>query len=88
MLPTTFCAGMTLPLITFVLLKGGAGERSIGAVYATNTVGAILGVFLAVPVGLPLLGLKATLIIGAALDIGLGVLLLWPAVSGGRARRP
>lgn len=88
MLPTTFCAGMTLPLITFVLLKGGAGERSIGAVYATNTVGAILGVFLAVHVGLPVLGLKVTLIVGAALDIGLGVLLLWPAVSGGRARRP
>ena len=39
MLPATFCAGMTLPLITFALLDGGCGERSIGAVYAANTVG-------------------------------------------------
>ena len=86
MLPSTFCAGMTLPLITFVLLKGGLGERSIGAVYATNTVGAILGVFLAVHLGLPVLGLKGSLVLGAALDLGLGVLLLWPAVGGGGAR--
>lgn len=88
MLPTTICAGMTLPLITFVLLKGGVGERSIGAVYATNTVGAILGVFLAVHVGLPVLGLKGLLVFGAALDIGLGALLFWPTVAEGRARRP
>ena len=88
MLPTTFCAGMTLPLITYVLLKGGFGERSIGAVYAANTVGAILGVFLAVHVGLPLLGLKGLLVAGAALDIGLGVLLLWPSIEGRWGRRP
>ena len=48
MLPATFCAGMTLPLITYTLLKQGQGERSVGAVYAMNTVGAILGVFFAV----------------------------------------
>jgi spermidine synthase len=40
MLPATFCAGMTLPLITLHLLRRGAGESSIGAVYAANTVGA------------------------------------------------
>ena len=28
MLPATFCAGMTLPLITHILIKSGAGERS------------------------------------------------------------
>ena len=88
MLPTTFCAGMTLPLITFVLLKSGVGERSIGAVYATNTVGAIVGVFLAVHVGLPVLGLKGSLVLGAALDIGLGLLLFWPTRSAARDRRP
>ncbi|HZX97334.1 MAG TPA: hypothetical protein VFE90_22655, partial [Myxococcales bacterium] len=77
MLPATFCAGTTLPLITFHLLKRGCGEASIGAVYAANTVGAIAAVFFAVHAGLPLLGLKGLLIAGAALDLALGV-ALWP----------
>ena len=77
MLPTTFCAGMTLPLITYQLLKQGRGEGSIGEVYAANTVGAIIGVFFAIHVGLPLLGLKGLLVVGAGLDIGLGVVLAW-----------
>jgi hypothetical protein len=55
MFPAAFCAGMTLPLITHALLQRGAGERAIGAVYAANTVGAIVGVFAAVHVGLPAL---------------------------------
>ncbi|HEY5678238.1 MAG TPA: hypothetical protein VIR81_15695, partial [Myxococcales bacterium] len=77
MLPATFCAGTTLPLITFHLLRRGCGESSIGAVYAANTVGAIAAVFAAVHLGLPLLGLKGLLIAGAALDLLLGV-ALWP----------
>ena len=76
MLPATFCAGMTLPLITGALLRRGAGERAIGQVYASNTVGAIAGVLLAVHVGLPGLGLKGALIAGCAIDIALGLLLL------------
>ena len=40
MLPATFMAGMTLPLITFTLLKLNQGEGSIGRVYAFNTLGA------------------------------------------------
>ena len=43
MLPATFCAGMTLPLITRMLLAGGTGERAIGAVYGVNTLGSIVG---------------------------------------------
>ena len=54
MLPATFCAGMTLPLLTGALLRRGAGEAAIGQVYAANTLGAIAGVLLAVHVGLPL----------------------------------
>ena len=77
MLPATFCAGMTLPLITFSLLRLGHGERSIGAVYASNTVGGILGVFFAIHLGLPLLGLKNLMIFGGCLDIVLGLALLW-----------
>jgi len=76
MLPATFCAGMTLPLLTAALLRRGGGEAAIGQVYAANTLGAIAGVLVAVHVGLPLLGLKGTLIAGAAVDVALGFLLL------------
>jgi len=77
MFPTTFFAGMTLPLITAALIRRGHGESSIGAVYAINTVGAIVGVVLAVHVGLPLLGLKGLIVAGAALDMALGAVLVW-----------
>ena len=76
MLPATFCAGMTLPLITGALLRRGAGEAAIGQVYAANTLGAIAGVLVAVHAGLPLLGLKGTLILGALVDVALGLALL------------
>jgi len=86
MLPATFCAGMTLPLITFLLLKRGHGEKSIGAVYSANTVGGIVAVLLAVNVLMPLLGVKGLLGIGAVLDLGLGILLLKSAMAGRRFR--
>ena len=62
MLPATFCAGMTLPLITRTLMRGGHGERAIGGVYAINTLGSITGVVLGGLVLLPLIGLKAMLL--------------------------
>lgn len=77
MLPAAFCAGMTLPLITMVLIAQGHGEKSLGAVYATNTVGAIGGVFMAVHVAMPLLGVKGLVTLGAGLDIAVGLVLLW-----------
>lgn len=76
MLPTTFLAGMTLPLFTYVLIRQGEGEKSIGQIYAANTVGAIVGVLAAVHIGLPLLGLKMMIVAGAMLDIILGLVLL------------
>ena len=76
MLPATFCAGMTLPLITGALLRRGAGEAAIGEVYAANTLGAIAGVLIAVHIGLPLAGLKGTLLAGAVVDVALGLALL------------
>ncbi|TAK84552.1 MAG: spermine synthase [Betaproteobacteria bacterium] len=76
MLPATFCAGMTLPLITGAMLRRGGGEAAIGRVYAANTLGAIAGVLLAVHVGLPLASLKGTLIAGSLVDIAAGLALL------------
>jgi len=88
MLPATFCAGMTLPLITYRLLHSPTGERALGMVYAVNTLGAILGVAIAVHVLLEWLGLRGALIVGAAIDVGLGVLLLIGARQPGPALRP
>ena len=85
MLPATFLAGMTLPLFTNALLKNGHGERSIGQVYSANTLGAIVGVVLAVHVLMETFGVKITLVVGAGLDILLGGWLLrW---SGARLER-
>ncbi len=77
MFPAAFCAGTTLPLITYSLLRGGYGEKSIGQVYAFNTVGAITGVFFATYVGLPTMGLKGMIFFGAWIDIALGLVLIW-----------
>ena len=74
MMPTTFFCGMNLPLITHVLLRQGAGERAIGAVYAWNTAGAIGGVIIAVHVLMPLVGVKGIVIAGAALQLALAAL--------------
>lgn len=76
MLPAAFFAGTTLPLFTVVLLRSGFGERSIGRVYAWNTMGSIVGVFAAIHFLIPMLGLKLALCVGALVDMGLGLLLL------------
>ena len=86
MLPATFCAGMTLPLITYRLLRSPAGERSIGMVYAVNTLGALCGVAIAVHLLLESIGLRWTLVVGAAVDVALGVVLLMSS-PGARATR-
>lgn len=91
MLPATFCAGITLPLITKLLLRdgtgGATGERAIGVVYALNTLGSIVGAALAGLVLLPLLGLRTMLVAGALVDMGLGLALL-AEHAGRRVLRP
>ncbi len=84
MFPAAFCAGTTLPLITHALLSRGAGEGSIGAVYAANTVGAIVGVVIAVQIALPVLDLKGLIMLGAGLDLALGIALAATGLENGR----
>src|SRR5438034_373652 len=86
MLPATFCAGMTLPLITRILYRDGR-EAAIGEVYAANTAGSIVGVQLAGLVLLPVLGLKLLLIAGAALDVAIGLMLMYVALPRRTASR-
>lgn len=76
MLPATFLAGMTLPLITAILVRAGGGEAAIGRVYAANTLGAIVGVMLAIHVVMPTFGLRQVVVFGAVLDLALGLWLL------------
>jgi spermidine synthase/MFS family permease len=86
MLHATFCAGTTLPLITRILYRNGR-ESAIGEVYAANTAGSIVGVQLAGLLLLPVLGLKLLLISGAALDVAIGLILLYVALPRGAPSR-
>lgn len=76
MLPAAFFAGTTLPLFTVALLRQGHGERSIGRVYAWNTLGAIAGVFASIHLLIPVLGLKLALCVAALVDLAVGLVLL------------
>lgn len=76
MVPASFFAGMTLPLLTTVLYRQGRGESEIGKVYGWNTFGSIAGIALGGLVLMPQIGLKNMLLAGAAIDIGLGLALL------------
>src|SRR5205823_11782388 len=86
MLPATFCAGMTLPIITRILYRDGT-EAAIGEVDASNTAGSIVGVQLAGLALLPILGLKLLLIAGAALDVAIGLMLMYVALPKPTASR-
>ena len=72
MIPASFCAGMTLPLLTRELMRRGAGERAIGFIYSANTFGAIVGVVLTVHVLMPRIGIKGVILTGAAIHLALG----------------
>lgn len=87
MLPAAFFAGMTLPVLTYVLLRRGAGESVIGKAYAVNTLGAILGVFAMVHLAMPAMGLKLSMVLAASIDLALGLLLLVLAGGVGVRRR-
>ncbi|WP_257384910.1 fused MFS/spermidine synthase [Tahibacter caeni] len=88
MAPAAFFAGMTLPLFTLALLRSGTGEAAVGRIYAANTIGAIVGVFCAVHLLIPGLGLKLAMIIAALADLVLGAYLLRAAPSAQEQRGP
>jgi predicted membrane-bound spermidine synthase len=73
MIPATFCAGMTLPLLTNELMRRGTGERAIGTIYSANTLGAIIGVLLTIHLLMPLIGVKGVILSGAAIHMMVGL---------------
>lgn len=76
MFPAAFLAGMTLPLFTLSLLRAGAGERAVGRIYAANTLGAIVGVTLAMHVLIPVIGVQLAVTLAALVDALVGLYLL------------
>lgn len=76
MVPTSFFAGMTLPLITLILTRAFKSEAPIGKVYGWNTVGSILGSAGGGLILLPLLQLKGSLVTAAVMDFVIGFILL------------
>lgn len=76
LVPTTLMGG-TLPILSQALIheERGLGQK-VGALYATNTFGAVVGVVLAGYLVLPALGTRSTVAIAAATNLG-------PARDGG-----
>ncbi len=74
----TFLMGASFPLVTKIY-TGNARQlgRSIGNVYAINTVGSILGAFCAGFVLVPLLGIRPSIVLTVALNTGIGCLLIF-----------
>jgi len=85
MFPATFCAGMTLPLLTHVMLKRGQSENVVGNIYGVNTLGAISGAVAAGLILMPIVGIKGVIVLGALVDMVLGLWLIWHEVRTGRA---
>ena len=83
----TFLMGTSFPLVTKIY-TGSARQlgRSIGNVYAVNTVGSILGAFCAGFILIPLLGIRPSIVLTVALNTGTGCLLVlrsgWQAETG------
>lgn len=73
----TFLMGASFPLVTKIY-TGNARQlgRSIGNVYAVNTVGSILGAFCAGFILIPLLGIRPSIVLTVALNTGIGCLLV------------
>ena len=81
----TFLMGASFPLVTKIY-TGNARQlgRSIGNVYAVNTVGSILGAFFAGFILIPLLNIRPSIVLTVALNTGVGCLLV---LTGWRASK-
>ncbi len=77
MVPTSFFAGMTLPVLTYYLIKKTGSEGYVGSVYGWNTIGAILGSVGTGLLLLPVFQLKGALLIGVFLDLILGLIIIF-----------
>ncbi len=86
LLPATTFMGATLPLLArAVTREATAAARDVGALYALNTFGAVLGAAAAGYALLPALGIRVTACAAAALNVVIGLVAI---ALGRRAREP
>lgn len=80
--PTVFL-GMTLPLVTRAATPSLAQTgRSVGRIFAINTVGTVLGAAVTGLVLLPALGLARTFVLGVAVNCLIGLAMFWQMEPG------
>jgi spermidine synthase len=76
LLPPTIMMGATLPLLADDLARREGRRLAPEWLYTVNLLGAVLGVGLAGYVLMPTVGIWGTIIVGAALNIGVGLWVL------------
>lgn len=83
LLPATAAMGATLPAMERLLAPYSPDGRCVGALYAANTLGAVLGVLGSVFLLMPTLGFRSSLIALAALNVlcGIAVLTMFQTVA-------
>jgi spermidine synthase len=88
MLVPTILMGLAFPLATRAYASATAGiSRSVGSLYAANTVGSILGSFLGGFVLIPLLGLQRTILVAVVVNVIVGCVILLLGSSASKGKR-
>lgn len=86
MLVPTFAMGGAFPTVARIYARDLSGiGRSVGEVYAANTLGSVVGSFVAGFVLIPLIGVRASILLAVGLNALLGAVFL--LASGWRTRR-
>ena len=76
LIPTTLMGG-SLPVLSRAMIKDLKGVSSkVGALYAINTFGAVVGTFLVGFYFLSGIGLRASILVAAFINIGIGILMI------------
>jgi spermidine synthase len=88
LLPATAAMGATLPAMERVLAALRRDGRSIAVLYASNTLGAVLGVLVVAFWLVPEIGLVRTTLLCAGLNVACAVLALWLRSGATRQEAP
>ncbi|MBI4823398.1 MAG: fused MFS/spermidine synthase [Nitrospirae bacterium] len=77
LIPTTLMGG-TLPVLSRYFIRShGELEKRVGRLYAINTIGGVIGVFLAGFILIRFFGLSFSLMLTAFLNIGIGIITFY-----------
>ncbi|HEX7880943.1 MAG TPA: fused MFS/spermidine synthase [Candidatus Eisenbacteria bacterium] len=88
MLPPTLLMGAAFPLVARLYTDGTQGlGKKVGEMYAANTVGAILGSFVAGFIFIPALGRQSTILVAVGVNLASAFLLYLALARAGRMTR-